>query len=97
MALAHFAASSLLLGIGWSLMIVAGTTLLTEAHAPAERAGAQSLMEFANGGTAAAMSFASGALQSGIGWTAINAAMLPMLAAAAWLLWSTRPALLRPA
>lgn len=96
-ALAQFAASSLLLGIGWSLMIVAGTTLLTEAHAPTERAGAQSLMEFANGGTAAAMSFASGALQSGIGWTAINAAMLPMLAGAAWLLWSTRPALLRAA
>ncbi|WP_295538025.1 MFS transporter [uncultured Pseudacidovorax sp.] len=96
-AMAQFLASSLLLGIGWSLLIVAGTTLLTAAHAPDERAGAQSLMEFANGATAAAMSFASGALQSGVGWHAINGAMLPLLALAAWLLWSTRAPRLRAA
>ncbi len=81
-----FLASSFLLGIGWNLMLVAGTTLLAGTHAPEERGQAQALMELGNGGTAALMSFASGALLTGIGWSAINLAMLPVLAVAAALL-----------
>ncbi len=81
-SLAHFLASSFLLGAGWNLMVIAGTTLLGETHAPEERAQAQALMELGNGGVAALMSFASGALISGVGWRATNAAMLPLLAVA---------------
>lgn len=85
-----FLASSFLLGIGWNLMLVAGTTLLAGTHAPEERGQAQALMELGNGGTAALMSFASGALLTGIGWSAINLAMLPVLAVAAALLSAHR-------
>lgn len=82
-----FLASSFLLGTGWNLMVIAGTTLLAESHAPEERGQAQALMQLANGIVAALMSFASGALLTGVGWTAINAVMLPMLAVAAALLF----------
>jgi predicted MFS family arabinose efflux permease len=87
---APFFASSFLLGVGWNLMIIAGTTLLGESHAPQERGQAQALMELTNSSTATLMSFASGALLNGLGWPAINLAMLPLLAVAAGLLWTGR-------
>ena len=75
----HFMVSSCLLGIGWNLMLVAGTTQLGQGHAPAERARAQGLMELCNGSVAAAMSFASGALIAQAGWTAVNIGLLPIV------------------
>jgi len=89
-AFAQFLASSFLLGVGWNLMVIAGTTLLGETHAPEERGQAQAVMELANGGSSALMAFASGALLAGLGWTAINLAMLPLLALAVGLLAATR-------
>ncbi|WPC07154.1 MFS transporter [Pseudomonas benzenivorans] len=77
---AHFLISSVLLGMGWNLMLVAGTTLLGQGHAPEERGQAQALMELGNGAVAACASFASGALISGLGWNPVNLAMLPLLA-----------------
>lgn len=77
---AFFLASSLLLGLGWNLMLVAGTTLLGAAHSTEERGQAQGLMELGNGAVATCASFASGALVAGAGWTAVNLAMLPLLA-----------------
>ncbi|MCW3148055.1 MFS transporter [Stutzerimonas stutzeri] len=74
--LRFFLMSSCLLGIGWNLMLVAGTTLLGSGHRPQERAAAQGLMELANGSTAAVMSFACGPLISGLGWAPVNAGML---------------------
>ncbi|WP_028240973.1 MFS transporter [Stutzerimonas azotifigens] len=76
----HFLVSSLLLGMGWNLMLVAGTTLLGAGHAPEERSQAQSLMELGNGSMAAIMSFGSGALVTGLGWEAVNLGVLPVLA-----------------
>ncbi|MBA1274155.1 MFS transporter [Stutzerimonas azotifigens] len=73
--MAGFLISSCLLGIGWNLMLVAGTTLLGSGHAPSERASAQGLMELCNGSVAATMSLASGALITGIGWNAVNIGM----------------------
>lgn len=81
-ALGHFLIASCLLGMGWNLMLVAGTTLLGSAHAPGERGQAQGLMELGNGTVAAGASFASGALLSSIGWNPVNLAMLPLLALA---------------
>lgn len=89
----EFLASSFLLGAGWNLMVIAGTTLLAESHAPGERGQAQALMQLANGVVAAAMSFASGALLTGVGWTAINVVALPLLAVAGLLLARRRPGL----
>ncbi|WP_043307802.1 MFS transporter [Pseudomonas sp. ML96] len=86
----YFLVSSLLLGMGWNLMLVAGTTLLGQGHAPEERGQAQGLMELGNGTVAACASFASGALISGLGWNPVNLAMLPLLALALLALASGR-------
>lgn len=89
---AYFLTSSLLLGIGWNLMLVAGTTLLAKGHEPAERGKAQGLMELANGSVAACAAFASGALITGLGWFQVNLAMLPLLAIALLVVLLARPA-----
>lgn len=75
----HFMISSCLLGIGWNLMLVAGTTQLGHGHAPIERARAQGLMELSNGSVAAVMSFASGALIAQAGWAVVNMTLLPIV------------------
>ncbi|MEQ5774322.1 MFS transporter [Thalassospira sp. NFXS8] len=75
----HFLFSSLLLGLGWNLMLLAGTTLLGEGHTAAERGHAQALMELANGIFGAMASFAAGALIVGAGWDAVNIGMMPVV------------------
>lgn len=92
-SLTEFLASSFLLGTGWNLMVISGTTLLSENHSAEERGQAQALMQLANGIVAALMSFASGALLTGVGWTAINAVALPLLAVATGLLLVRRRAM----
>lgn len=78
----YFLASSMLLGMGWNLMLVAGTTLLGQGHTSEDRGQAQGLMELGNGAVAAAASFASGMLISGLGWNPVNLAMLGLLVVA---------------
>lgn len=95
MSTVTFLASSFLLGVGWNLMLVAGTTLLGEGHAPEERGQAQGLMELGNSLVAACASFASGVLISGIGWNAVNIGMLPLLAFAALMLRPVRRTLVQ--
>ncbi|HYD32538.1 MAG TPA: MFS transporter [Azospirillaceae bacterium] len=80
--LGHFQASLLLLGVGWNLMYVAGTTLLAAAHRPEERGRVQGFAEMIVAGTAAAASFASGSLLNVLGWNAVNLGMAPLLAVA---------------
>lgn len=82
----YFLISSFLLGLGWNLLMVAGTTLLAQGHDAEERGHAQGLMELGNGVVAACASFASGALISNLGWSALNIAMLPLLAIALLML-----------
>lgn len=86
----QFLISSLLLGVGWNLMMVAGTTLLAFGHSPQERGHAQGLMELGNGSLAALMSFSSGALITSIGWNAVNLLVWPVLLVALLMLWSGR-------
>jgi MFS family permease len=76
----HFLISSCLLGAGWNLLLVSGTTLLGAGHSNAERGSAQGLMELSNGAMAALMSFASGLLLANAGWLAVNAGLLPLIA-----------------
>lgn len=76
----HFLLSSFLLGVGWNLMLIAGTTLLASGHSPDDRGNAQGLMELSNGSVAAGASFASGALISTVGWSAVNIGILPLVA-----------------
>lgn len=75
----HFLSSSFLLGVGWCLMLVAGTTQLAFGYEADERANAQGLMELTNGAVAAVMSFTSGAVIAQAGWTAVNSLAVPFL------------------
>lgn len=79
-----FLLSSLLLGAGWNLMILAGTSLLNQACSPEERPQAQPMMEWTNNGSAALMSLSCGVLIQTLGWQAVNVAMLLTLALLAW-------------
>jgi MFS family permease len=96
--IAHFVAALVLLGVGWNFMYTGGTTLLTEAYAPAEKARTQGANDFIVFATMGVSSFASGAMVSAAGWETMNRAVLPFLALIAaavfWLAWRRR---VRPA
>lgn len=77
-----------LLGVGWNFMYVGATMLLTESHAPAERAKVQGVNDFAIFSTMVVSSLSSGALFSAQGWQTMNMATVPFLGvAAAGLIW----------
>lgn len=86
----HFLLSSFLLGLGWNLMLIAGTTLLASGHSASERGNAQGLMELSNGSVAAGASLASGALIGTLGWGAVNLGVLPLVAIALLMLLPLR-------
>ena len=87
--IAHFWTALVLLGVGWNLMYTGGTTLLTEAYTPAEKAKTQGLNDFIVFAVMGVSSFSSGALIDVAGWERMNAIALPFIAvvtlAAAWL------------
>lgn len=78
--LAHFLVALVLVGTGWNFMYIGGTTLLTEAFAPAEKARTQGANDFIVFSVMAVSSFSSGALVSAAGWETMNLAALPVLA-----------------
>jgi MFS family permease len=78
--LMHFWLALTLLGVGWNFLYIGGTTLLTEAAAPSERAkvqGANDMLVFC---TMAISSASSGAMVTQTGWQAMNLWGLPFLA-----------------
>ncbi|WP_051329352.1 MFS transporter [Geminicoccus roseus] len=76
---AHFAVGLMLLGLGWNLMFVGATTMLTAAHAPEEKARVQGLHDLALFTCVATSATLSGILQNTIGWQAMNLSVLPGL------------------
>jgi MFS family permease len=79
-ALLHFSLALTLLGIGWNFLYIGGSTLLTEAAEPAERAkvqGANDVLVFC---TMAVSSASSGAMVTQAGWQTMNLWGLPFLA-----------------
>lgn len=80
-ALLNFWSALLLLGIGWNFLFVGGTTLLTEAYAPAERAKTQAANDFIVFSTVAASSLLSGSLLYHYSWQTVNYAALPFIVA----------------
>ena len=79
-ALIHFWMALTLLGVGWNFLYIGGTTLLTDAAAPSERAkvqGANDVLVFC---TMAVSSLSSGAMVTQAGWQAMNLWGLPFLA-----------------
>ena len=84
----HFVVALVLVGVGWNFMYTGGTTLLTEAYRPVEKARTQGINDFIVFAMMAISSVTSGALVSTSGWEAMNAAVLPLLAViASAVLW----------
>jgi predicted MFS family arabinose efflux permease len=83
----HFAVNLILLGLGWNLGFIGGTTLLTECYRPAERERVQGLNDFAVFGTVAVASLSSGKLLDWYGWASVNIAVLPTVALALSLIF----------
>jgi MFS family permease len=79
----HFWLALTLLGVGWNLMFVGGSTLVTRTYASAERAKAQAANDFAIWATVAATSLSAGQLLHRRGWTAVVITAIPLLALAA--------------
>jgi MFS family permease len=85
-ALAHYWWGLVLLGLGWNLLFVAGTTLLTASYQPAERYRAQAVNEFAVFGVQALASLLAGPALHALGWTRLNLVTVPLIAALALVL-----------
>jgi MFS family permease len=92
--LLHFWTSGTLLGIGWCLLYVGATTLLTDAYAPAEKARTQGINDTLVFVVMATSNALSGAILYRYGWNALNYAALPLLTATAiavlWLALARR-------
>ncbi|MGF6601685.1 MFS family permease [Paraburkholderia sp. GAS448] len=81
--LPHFYAALACLGVGWNFMFVGGTTLLSQAYQPSERAKTQATSEFTTFAFSALGSLFAGQLLVRFGWQTINAAIFAPLAVAA--------------
>ncbi len=78
----NFWAALVLLGIGWNFMYIGGTTLLTEAYRPSEKAKAQGTNETTIFAVQAVSAFSSGVLVNSEGWHTLNFVALPLIALA---------------
>lgn len=78
-AVAHFWWALVLLGVGWNFTYIGGTTLLTEAYRPSERAKAQGANEMIVFTVQALAAFFSGLLVNSRGWDILNYVAMPMV------------------
>ncbi len=78
--LLQFFSALVLLGIGWNFLFVGGTTLLTQAYRPEERAKVQGLGDFLVFTSSTVAAFSSGALNHAFGWQALNLGVVPLVA-----------------
>ena len=76
----NFLSGLILLGLGWNFLFIGGTTLLTEAYQPSERAKVQATHDFLMYLGITIATFSSGSLLNTFGWRAVNLAVLPALA-----------------
>jgi MFS family permease len=90
-AFAHYLSGLVLLGLGWNLLFVAGTTLLTTTYAPAERFRAQGFNDLAVFGSQGLASLLAGVAMQTLGWQALNLASAPLLLLVLWMLWRHDP------
>ena len=91
---AHYGWALGVLGLGWNLLFIASTTLLTKTYRSGERIQAQTLNDFLVFGAQAVASLLAGLAVTTIGWERLNLATLPLLAAVllATLALARRPA-----
>ena len=92
----HFWVALVLLGIGWNFLYIGGTTLLSGACSPAERAKTQGANDSIIFLTMMVTSFGSGVLIDAKGWQVLNWLALPFITVAAgavlWLIAKRRTA-----
>jgi MFS family permease len=79
--LANFLASLFLLGLGWNFMFIGGTTLLTRAHRPSEKAKVQGFNDLCLFTAVTMSAAASGALHEWVTWQPMNLMALPLVLA----------------
>jgi MFS family permease len=80
-AVVHYGWALGVLGLGWNLLFIAATTMLTKTYHVRERIQAQTLNDFLVFGTQAVASLLAGLAVTTIGWERLNYATLPLLAA----------------
>jgi MFS family permease len=94
--LPHFYVALACLGVGWNLMFVGGTTLLSQSYRASERAKTQATSEFTTFAFSALGSLGAGQMLAHFGWSVVNAAIFPFLALTAvatlTFAWSERRA-----
>ena len=83
-AFVHYFTGLVLLGLGWNLLFVAATTLLTSSYAPEERFRAQGFNDLAVFGSQATASLLAGTAIETLGWETLNLVTLPLLALVLW-------------
>jgi MFS family permease len=77
----HFWVALFMIGFGWNFAFTGGSALLVEAHTPAERAKVQGANDFIIATFMSISSLVSGMLYHVAGWTWVNLATLPLMAA----------------
>ncbi len=94
-AVLHYGWALGVLGLGWNLLFIAATTMLTKTYRAQERVQAQTLNDFLVFGAQAVASLLAGLAVTTLGWERLNLATLPLLAAVlvAMLTLGRRPAL----
>ena len=89
-----FAASLILLGVGWNFLYVGGTALLTSTYSPAERGRAQGMNDMSIFAVSLVSSLGAGVFLQSVGWQLLNLYLLPWLGLAAlaliWLMINSR-------
>jgi MFS family permease len=80
-SLMHFWWALTLLGVGWNFLYIGGTTLLTDAQTPAEKAKIQGVNDFLIYAVMVCSALTSGVVVTGTGgWAMLTALTLPFLA-----------------
>jgi MFS family permease len=86
-----------LLGIGWNLVFVGASTLLTHAYADGEQDKTQAANEFLMMVTTATTYLAAAPLYQAFGWVALNLLVMPLIGMIFLVLWPGGHAAVCPA
>lgn len=79
----HHYVALVLLGVGWNILFVSATSLLTTVYRPAERATVQGVNDLLGSAASATAAFGSGAVHVAHGWAGLNLDVLVGLGLAA--------------